>query len=506
MKFWSILNSKIILVLFSLVYCETSIGQQKCLILTSQKQIANGLSDPFFQTLTNLIQCPQHIENVQQILEAQFQNKKYLVANRGRNNPLLGSFSIFESFSTSSQHRPTDIFLGHFTHLKSLNGKSLLDLDQEPSEGKLIIELIAWDSKKGYYNFYELIGQGGMGQWFYRGDSKDILLDNQAIYLTQPTQFGQRLRCSGCHISGGPIMKELSFPHNDWWTKSRPLIFQHTPSASFLKNLNLLDTAESLSKQVQLGIQRLEMSPGYQNVIQALSIPAQLRPLFCEMEINLESDIVPTESSGAIKIPSTSIAGSFAGPLNFMIPKSLYQNLLQKHGLHFPETNLMDSDHAWLTPVKGYSDLLAIQSLKSKGLVDDKTILDIYFSTPIGSLMNKERCSLVQLVPNTFNWKPGFIEKLKTLNLPIAKALLQKMTEPSLTPQAYQRAITQWYQQTNQKLLAGDLESFFVQLLENRNAVFNSAISKNPRGQILEPGFRVIFPVPSKNQRFQGQR
>jgi hypothetical protein len=30
-----------------------------------------------------------------------------------------------------------------------------------------------------------------------------------------------------------------------------------------------------------------------------------------------------------------------------------------------------------------------------------------------------------------------------------------------------------------------------------RKAAFASEISKNPRGQILEPGFRVIFPVPA---------
>ncbi len=27
-------------------------------------------------------------------------------------------------------------------------------------------------------------------------------------------------------------------------------------------------------------------------------------------------------------------------------------------------------------------------------------------------------------------------------------------------------------------------------------ASFESVISKNPRGQILEPGFRIVFPVP----------
>ncbi len=36
----------------------------------------------------------------------------------------------------------------------------------------------------------------------------------------------------------------------------------------------------------------------------------------------------------------------------------------------------------------------------------------------------------------------------------------------------------------------------FKNLIAGRQAVFNAEISKNPRGQILEPGFRVIFPLP----------
>jgi hypothetical protein len=39
-------------------------------------------------------------------------------------------------------------------------------------------------------------------------------------------------------------------------------------------------------------------------------------------------------------------------------------------------------------------------------------------------------------------------------------------------------------------------KALFERLLVARLAVAKSEISTNPRGKILEPGFRVIFPLP----------
>ncbi len=492
----------IIIQLITLVMFLNSVqsrAQSGCQIMTSQGRISAAQNDEFFKLIVKTPVCAQNIESVSELLNEGFQNRKFLVANRGRNNPKLGSFSVFESFSAKSRAAEAGIFLGHFTKLKNANGKPVIDLDQAPDQGKLVIELIAWDTIKGYYNFYELIGQGTFNQWFYRGDSKDILKDNQAIYLNNSPQkppFGQTLRCSGCHISGGPIMKEMVFPHNDWWIKSRILTFANPQSQSFLQTLRALDTAENLSALVQAGIQKLENSAGYQNIKMSLGVRAQLRPLFCDLEINIESDVGPSETGLAVQIPSNSIAGPFLGAFKLYVPKSAYSGLLEKYRMQFPENGMPDADHAWLTPVKGYSDLVAIGKLKMSGLVDDKTILDLYFSAPIGTLMNKERCELLKLVPNTLDWKTGFLQNLQNQNSPVAKNLLQKMNNKLLTPSAYQHSMSEWYRQTNLKINKGDMDACFRQLIANRQTVFASEISKNPMGQILEPGFRVIFPQP----------
>lgn len=480
-------------------------AQAGCQVLTSNGRVSTVQNDEFYRVISQEKSCPQNIDSVNVLLNRNFQNRKFLVANRGRNNPKMGSFSIFESFSGKTRAVDAGIFLGHFTHLKTLNGSKIIDLDQSPDKGKLVIELIAWDQSKGYYNFYELIGQGQYSQWFYRGDSKDILFDNQSIYLNDSPQkppIGQTLRCSGCHTSGGPIMKEMAIPHNDWWINSRPLVFQHSQSDGFLQRIRTLDSAESLAAQVQSGIQKLENSVSYQNIKKSLGIRHQLRPLFCDLEINIESDLKPFSSSSAIQVPSNALAGSLAGAFRFLVPKSSYSGLLQKYKMQFPETSHVDADHAWLTPVKGYSDLVAIGKLKMIGLVDDKTIFDIFFSSPMGSIMNKDKCGLLKLVPQSMNWKPGFVLNLKNfiarggVDLTVAKSMYFRLTSPSLNPAAYQKMINEWYQSLNQKISKGEIEPLFKQMLLNRSAVFESEISKNPRGQILEPGFRVIFPQP----------
>ena len=75
-----------------------------------------------------------------------------------------------------------------------------------------MVELIAWDGDKQVFNFYEMIGDGRQGKWFYRGDSLDIQADVKFLHRQTGSgdpRFGSNLRCSGCHTAGGPIMKEL---------------------------------------------------------------------------------------------------------------------------------------------------------------------------------------------------------------------------------------------------------------------------------------------------------
>jgi len=210
-----------------------------------------------------------------------------MVANRRRNNPRHGSFSIFESVSGGFkigrgyiEVNKRMFYFGHFTTLKD---KKIV-LDQSPARSKLLIELIVWDYTQRVFNFYELLSINGRNSWFYRGNSKDIYLDNQKLHLQKnlsKPQFGRRLRCSACHISGGPIIKEIELPHNDWWNDHRNLLFYpnnlSNEVGSIVKNLK---GARLLSGLVKKSINALDLSKEYWNFKMKSSVQEILRPLF----------------------------------------------------------------------------------------------------------------------------------------------------------------------------------------------------------------------------------
>ncbi|MCK6597732.1 MAG: hypothetical protein L6Q37_05160 [Bdellovibrionaceae bacterium] len=489
------------LVLITMLSLFTIKAKAACLIVNSQNRKVSSQNDLIYKVLiSSSTNCPLNVIDLKKrILLLGLKTDVYMVANRGRNNSKLGSFSFFETIEGPNS-QTQQAYIGHFT---SLHGQTL-ELSQNPADQGLMIEAIAWDLTKRVYNFYELIGQGTTAQWFYRGDSSDIIYDNQMLHLQpqgMPPQFGQRLRCSGCHSSGGPIMKELQAPHNDWWTIKRNLsLNQFKLSPEVQSQLVNLKSAEELSAKVNIGIETLEQSPTIQNTLRK-NLKLLLKPLFCESEINLESASMPLDVSNKIKVPTTSMLNPLLGKIDFTLTKQNYLNLLNQYHIRFPESNDRDADHPWLTPVKSRRELIAIKNLIQQGVINQYfavSVLSIDFKTP---LFSEKRCSLLKLIPSKpaglfETWKDEFINELQRSKTETSLELMSKLSvsnEPnSLTFINIQSYIQSLQKNSNQINTADNL---FRNLLVKRKEVFTSDISKNPKGQILEPGFRVIFPV-----------
>lgn len=470
-----------------------------CLIANSDGRPATPKNDALSTLLSALSQCPENVQALKALWSDHVLLHPSMVANRGFANPRFGSFSFFETVTGSpAQWQPGEVFFGHFTGAQA----GTVTLDQAPSPNKLMIELIAWDRTKKLFNFYELIGQGGHAQWFYRGDSADILKDNAALYLNSPGRppvFGNTLRCAGCHSSGGPIMKEILFPHNDWWTQSRPLTFgPNKVSPEIQKLLAQISPAEDFGQAVRKGIQLLEDSPTYRASKAAGSLKTQLRPLFCETEVNLASDVSPlTSPSTAVQVPSASLVNPLLARMALSLPKSDYARLLRDFQMSFPETTAPDADHAWLVPVKGYSDFKAIESLIKNGVVSKEFVVDVLAVDMDHPVFSPARCDLLKLIPDS-GGLAGFVQNLRSSPAPAAQELLLNLTTPTRDARFHAQVALQKLQQTQAALqTAAGQRDLFRSLILSRQAVFDSVISQNPRGQIFEPGFRVIFPRPA---------
>ena len=134
------------------------------------------------------------------------------------------------------------------------------------------------------------------------------------------------------HINGGLLQKELSPPHNDWFTRERQLPLGTLKPDSFVKGrlADLVDAGE-LSKLVATSPRRLAESPGYRKVLAARSMQERLRPLFCPMEVNIESDSEPFDDhKSTVHIPSAFFVDPRLAAAEISVRRQDYDAALQK--------------------------------------------------------------------------------------------------------------------------------------------------------------------------------
>ena len=484
-----------------------SSAEPLCVIRDNAGKAVLNNSDALGKLLLSSGACPPNVFELRaRLLAAGATIKTTFVANRGFHNPGDGSFSMFEIVSGKLSPLGIEIADGEFLfgHFTGTSGSKLI-ANQQPDG--LMVELIAWDPVKQVFNFYEVIGDGQRSQWFYRGDSMDIMADVELLHRqpvpTRP-QFGKRLRCSGCHTAGGLIMKELAGPHNDWWMSNRPLPFgSQKPDPELLRILKGLVDADALAASVKVGAAHLKASEKFQAARKTRSFQEQLRPLFCPVELNLESDAQPFDDKAAqLTIPSDFFVDPRLARKDIVISRAHYDAALAALKVSFPEISRADADHGWLTPVKAFSDTEVIESLINEGLIDREFAIDVLAVDMTNPVFSAARCSLLRLLPNSAagDWQKAFKASLKSnaKTNPAAQELLDNLTDPARTQAFHQGRAASFLELCQKNLETSDAVIKLYQLLADRRAqAFASEISKNPRGQILEPGFRVIFPLPT---------
>jgi hypothetical protein len=416
----------------------------------------------------------------------------------GFHNPDPGAFFIFEIVSSAGPPSSTltiergDLLFGHFT--TATDSGQLVSNQQG-----LTIELIAWDPNKQFYNFYELVS----GNWFYRGDSKDVLDDVQLLHRQRSASaspFGARLRCSGCHINGGLLQKELTPPHNDWFLQDRHLPMGSLRPDAFVRG-KLADVADAgeLSKEVVASARRLAASPGYRRVLAARSMQERLRPLFCPMELNIESDSQPFDDrKPTLQIPSAFFLDPRLATATMSVKREHYDAALQKVRSQLPENpGRTDADHASLAPVKAQSDMVAVDALIEQGVVNNEfatAVLAVDFTNPVFS---KIRCGLLKLVPNEggSDFVTRFEDALRRASEPGAAELLDNLSNPARNAEFQKKQAQAFLTSCQQRATDPNAVLDWLHLLAQRRVeVSASEISQNPRGHILENPGRVVFP------------
>jgi hypothetical protein len=77
----------------------------------------------------------------------------------------------------------------------------------------------------------------------------------------------------------------------------------------------------------------------------------RLRPLFCPMELNIESDSAPVDDRNrALRVPAAFFVDPRLGTADISIDRQHYDAAVKKLNASLPETQgRADADHGWLT-------------------------------------------------------------------------------------------------------------------------------------------------------------
>jgi hypothetical protein len=257
--------------------------------------------------------------------------------------------------------------------------------------------------------------------------------------------------------------------------------------------------AGELSKMVIASAQRLVDSPGYRKVLASRSMQEQLRPLFCPVELNIESDSNPFDDrKPTLRIPSAFFADPRLATAEIPVQRQHYDAALSKLHSRLPETRgRTDADHPWLTPVKAQSDILAVDALIAQGIIDREFAADVLAVDFTNPVFSKTRCDLLKLVPD--NGGPDFVARfqsaLRGASGPGAAALLANLSDPARNTAFHQSLVVAFLANCRQRATDSGVVLDWFRLLAQRQAeVSASEISQNPRGHILEDPNRIVFP------------
>lgn len=312
------------------------------------------------------------------------------------------------------------------------------------------LEAWGWDNDRGRYNYYKLDSSGppnvGMA-WRFRGSSDDL----------QRVSFDRRNTCMACHVNGGPIMKELFLPWNNWHSfKSEPkhllrttLASQRWPVANS-DAFKQLTGAETLEVSIIAAIQQFNTRRidatlkreattgniatnvnGMRTVMEGRRL---LQHLFKTTEFNI---ISASELSVAHPIgPRASVTGDFRIPPSFFLNSNLigggsragytglglasargfsvragaslklseYKSAVTRLGLKILGQP-GDANFAWFVPEASHIDNDTVDRLIDRGIVPGQFVaaaLAIDLKNPV---LSDARATLLKYIPNQFSFK-----------------------------------------------------------------------------------------------------
>ncbi len=251
------------------------------------------------------------------------------------------------------------------------------------------LELIAADKTKGVFDYYSQED----GRWTFFGSSSDFVESGYDCKLgTCQPKIGKQTRCATCHPGGGLNMKELHTPWVSWDQGNVP--GAQEAIAKFPEQLGSRELGEFLEFNIvipgnkQWVKKRLEL-------MKAKGTQEVLRPLFCTVDINLQTS--SSQPEALTSVPSSFFIDRSFRSSQVPIDNADYKALLASTASTLPGGK-KDTPFGFVYPERSQQDL-DYQAEIGAGIVDDdfiKDVLSVDFTRPAFSVA---RCDLLKFAP-----------------------------------------------------------------------------------------------------------
>lgn len=343
------------------------------------------------------------------------------------------------------------------------------------SDEPAVIEAWGWDADRFRYNYYKLDRSGFLNRtlsWKFRGSSigADLRSDEERAGT-----------CFQCHVNGAPIMKEFSFPWNNWHSFKSPANYlqdswpvRTSPRLSngALKSAEILETefirdaiANFNDTRITAALRRGadgELQRDAAGNVELFEARRVLKPLFVTTEVNFISSGQLSgmhrfpgggsgRPSGPIGVPSTFflnanlIAGG--GPTGYLgfgssdarefeqkvrVEPAEYRALVDDRQLRLGGAR-SDANFAWFVPEPSHVDNSMVDRLLRRGAVTPHfaaAVLAIDLERPIFS---SRRAELLRFVPARYAFHPtsnGPASEPHPLTTAVVAALRAEELEP----------------------------------------------------------------------------